>query len=100
LTSRPAIGGDGTDAKFTYIQHHQRPVRVVPQSETFEQGDVLVTACPVACSYWQSDEDLWDPTFTSIADDFNLAQTSRWQKFWRQVHSIWDSIAKYLMESI
>jgi len=96
----PAIDRDGTGAGITYIQHHQRSVGLESQSEFAEQGDVLVATYPVARSYWQSDEDYWDPTFTSVGGGIGLALTSRWQNFWGRFRSVWKRIAEFLLESL
>src|SRR5438876_4155071 len=48
LTGMPAVDRDGTDARLKSIQHHQRYVGLVSQSEVVEQSDVLVAAYPVA----------------------------------------------------
>ena len=71
----------------------------MPQSEFAKQGDVLVATYPVAPRYWRSDEDFWDPMFTSDGDDFGMVLTSRWQNFWGRVRSVWERIAEYLLES-
>jgi len=96
----PAIDRVRTGIGFTYIQHHQRSVGLVSQPEFAEQGDVLVATYPVARNYWQSDEDFWDHTFTSVGGGIGLALTSRWQNFWRRIRCLWQRIAEYLLESM
>ena len=99
LSGVPAIDRNGPDARLPYV-HHQRSAGVVAPSEFAEQGDVLVATYPRAQSYWQSDEDFWVSTFTSVGGGIALALTSRWQNFLGRVHSIWQRIAEILMESL
>jgi eukaryotic-like serine/threonine-protein kinase len=96
----PAIDRVRTGIGITYFQQHQRFVELVSQPEFAEQGDVLVATYPVARNYWQSDEDFWDPTFTSVGGGIGLALTSRWQNFWRRLCCLWQRIAEYLMEGL
>ncbi|HEY6286868.1 MAG TPA: serine/threonine-protein kinase [Ktedonobacteraceae bacterium] len=95
----PAIYRNGADSRRTDMHHLQSPAGVVPQSEFANQGDVLVATYPVAPRYWQSDEDFWDPMFTSDGDDIGMVLTSRWQNFWERVRSVWERIAGYLLKS-
>ena len=96
----PAIYRNGADTRRTDMHRLQRPAVVMSQSEFAKQGDVLVASYPVALRYWQSDEDFWDPMFTSDGDDIGMALNSRGQNFWRRVRSVWERIAEFLLESL
>jgi len=98
-SGEPAIYRNGADSRRTDMHRLQRPAGVASQSEFAKQGDVLVATYLVAPRYWQSDEDFWDPMFTSDGDDFGMVLTSRWQNFWGRVRSVWERIAEYLLES-
>ena len=95
-----AIYRNGADSRRTNMHRLQRPAGVMPQSEFAKQGDVLVASYPVAHRYWQSDEDFWDPMFTSDGDDIGMVLNSRWQNFWGRVRSVWERIAEFLLESL
>jgi len=96
----PAIYRNGADSRRTNMHRLQRSAGVMPQSEFAKQGDVLVASYPVALRYWQSDEDFWDPMFTSDGDDIGMVLNSRWQNFWGRVRSVWERIAEFLLESL
>ena len=96
----PVIDRVRTGIGFTSIQQHQRSDGLVSQPEFAEQGDVLVATYPVAQNYWQSDEDFWDHTFTSVGDGIGVALTSRWRNFWRRLRYLWQRLAEYLLECL
>jgi eukaryotic-like serine/threonine-protein kinase len=95
----PAIYRNRADSRLTDMHRHQRPAGVMPQSEFAKQGDVLVASSPVACRYWQSDEDFWDSLFTSDGNDTGMVLKSRWQNFWGWVRGVWERMTEFLLES-
>jgi hypothetical protein len=96
----PVIYRNGADSRLTDMHRFQRPAEVAPQSEFAKQGDVLIASYPVGPRYWQSDEDFWDPMFTSDGDNIGKVLTSQWQNFWGRIRSVWEKITEFLSERL